>query len=335
MPTIKEIAEKAGVSYSAVSRALNNKKGVNPTTRENIIKLASDMKYFPHSSAQALVQNKIGVLGIIIPRTGEFAFQNPFYTHVLVGLSEVANHFNYRLMLALDEHHSYASMFHRRLVDGVIVLANRLDDPFFLELIENNIPVVAIPGFDPESGVDVPSVNSENFASVSRGVQYLIDLGHQRISFIAGQMNSRYTTERVAAYKEVLLENGLKFNQDYLKESDFSKTDGFRLMEQLLNLPEVPTAVICINDLVTPGALHQIYQRGLRVPEDISVMAIGCSENYELYHPPLTVVKTRVKEVGRSAAQMLIAQIEKGECEQKHIVIESDLVLRESTGPPV
>ena len=103
MVTIKEIARKANVSYSSVSRALNNKKGVRADLRELILKIASEANYFPHSSAKALVKNRVGVLGIIIPRTGEFAFQNPYFSQVLIGISEIASASNYNLMLSMNE----------------------------------------------------------------------------------------------------------------------------------------------------------------------------------------------------------------------------------------
>jgi LacI family transcriptional regulator len=299
MPTIKEIAQKAGVSYSTVSRALNGKKGVRPKVREKILALAKEMDYFPHSSAKALVQNRVGVIGVVIPRTSEFAFQNPFYSHILLGLSTVASENDYRLMLALNEKTDYAALYHRRLVDGLVVVGNRFDDKYVPDLARKDIPVVAIPGYPKKFGIEVPSVNSENVLSVHRAVTYLISLGHRNIAFILGKMNSMYSSERLGAYKKALADKGIPFSKKYIMESDFSRTDAFKLMGRLLDLDDPPTAVICINDSVTPGALHQIYSRGLKIPEDISVLAIGCSDYLELFQPPLTTIRTRVIEVGR------------------------------------
>lgn len=334
MTTIKHIAELADASYSAVSRALNGKKGVNPELRKKIIELAKEMNYFPDSSARALKQKRVGVIGVVIPRTGEFAFQNPYYSHMLMGLSQVANEADYQLMLSLGAQASYTEMYHRRLVDGVVVVANRLDDKLLLELVDQNIPVVAVPGLEADSAVQVPSVNSENIFSFKQGLQYLIDLGHRRIAFITGKKNSLYTSERVQAYRELYEQHNLPINDEYICESDFSKTDGFRLMGELLDLPMPPTAVICMNDSVAPGAMQQIYNRGMRIPDHISVVGIGCSEYFELYHPPLTVVRTNVRAVGNRAARMLIEQIEKGCCKDKRIIIDSELIVRQSTTIP-
>lgn len=330
-PTIKEIARKAGISYSTVSRALNDKRGVRAELRDAIKRIACDIGYLPNSSAKALVQKRIGVLGLIIPRTGEFAFQSPYYSQMLLGISEAANQHDYKLTLSINEKGSYASLYFRRLVDGIIVIGNRLDDANIAELEDKAVPAVVVPGFLENSKIDVPSVNSENVRSVHRAVSYLLDLGHRRIAFILGTSNSKYSVERFRAYQAALEDRGLTYNSDYIVESDFSKTDGFRLMGRLLDLPERPTCVICINDSVTPGALHQISLRGLKIPEDISVVAIGSSDILDLFQPPLTTVKIAVTKIGQTVAQMLIQLIENGSCPERHVVIPSELIIRDST----
>jgi LacI family transcriptional regulator len=330
-PTIKEIAQKAGISYSTVSRALNDKRGVRADLRGAIKRIASDLGYLPNSSAKALVQRRIGVLGLIIPRTGEFAFQSPYYSQMLLGISEIANQNGYKLTLSINEKESYASLYFRRLVDGVIVIGNRLDDGNIAELETKSVPAVVVPGFLENSRIDIPSVNSENVRCVYRAVSYLLDLGHRRIAFILGTSNSKYSVERFRAYQSAFEDRGLTYNPGYIVESDFSKTDGFRLMGRLLDLPERPTCVICINDTVTPGALHQINLRGLKIPEDISVVAIGSSDILDLFQPPLTTVKIAVTKIGQTVAQMLIQLIENGSCPERHVVIPSELIIRDST----
>ncbi len=332
MATIKEIAKKAGVSYSSVSRALNNQKGVRPDIRKKVLALAKELNYHPHSSAKALVQKRIGVLGVVIPRTSEFAFQNPYYSHMLLGLSSVANDLGYHLMLVINQKQSYASLYHSHLVDGIIILANRIDDPYVPELVRDQVPAVVVPGYPEGWEFDIPSVNSENYQDVYRAITYLINLGHRNIAFILGGMNSKYSLVRLEAYKAAFRDNALELKAQYIKESDFSKTDAFRLMGELLDLPQPPSAVISINDATTPGVLHQINSRGMRIPDDISVVAIGCSDLVDLTDPPLTTIKVPVTEVGRAAARVLIELIEKGECRERHIVIPSALVVRESTG---
>ncbi|MEW6667152.1 MAG: LacI family DNA-binding transcriptional regulator [Thermodesulfobacteriota bacterium] len=331
LPTIKEIARKVGVSYSTVSRALNDKKGVRADLRGRIKRIADEIGYFPHSSAKALVQNRVGVLGLVIPRTGEFAFQNPYYSQMLLGISDIANKHGYNLMLSINETQTYTALYYRRLVDGVIVIGNRLDDEHIAELEEKGVPAVAVPGFLEDSKIDIASVNSENHRCVYRAVCYLLDLGHRKIAFILGTMNSKYSVERFIAFQAAFRDRGLTYDSRYIVESDFSRRDGFRLMGRLLDMPDRPTCVICINDNVTPGALRQINLRGLKIPDDISVVAIGSSDMLDLVQPPLTTVKTAVTKIGQTAAQMLIQLIETGSCPERHVVIPSEVIIRDST----
>lgn len=331
MTTIKEIAKSAGVSYSSVSRALNHKKGVRADIRDTIQKIAREADYFPHSSAKALVKNRVGVLGIVIPRTGEFAFQSPYYSQVFMGIGEVATRHEYNLMLSINEKKSYCSLYFRHLVDGIIVIGNRLDDELINDLEEKKVPSVLIPGLLDHSRVDIPSVNSENIRSVYRAVDYLLDLGHRRIAFLLGVMNSKYSVERFQAYRLAFENHGLAYDPQYIIESDFSKTDGFRTMGQLLDLPDPPSAVICINDSVTPGALIQINARGLKIPDEISVVAIGSSDLLDLHQPALTTIKISAVQIGQTASKMLIQLIENDDCPERHVVIPSELIIRDST----
>jgi LacI family transcriptional regulator len=250
---------------------------------------------------------------------------------MLLGISEIANQHGYKLTLSINEKGSYASLYFRRLVDGVIVIGNRLDDENIAELENKAVPAVVVPGFLENSKIDVPSVNSENVRCVYRAVNYLLDLGHRKIAFILGTSNSKYSFERFTAYRAAFRDRGLDYDSDYIVESDFSNTDGFRLMGRLLDLPERPTCVICINDTVTPGALHQINLRGLKIPEEISVVAIGSSDILDLFQPPLTTVKIAVPKIGQTVARMLIQLIESGACPERHVVIPSELIIRDST----
>jgi len=331
-PTIKDVARKAGVSYSTVSRAINGKAGVKPLVRERVLKVANELNYFPHSSAKALVKKRVGVIGVIIPRTSDFAFQNPFYSHILLGLSSIANVHQYQLMLSINNQVDVASLYYRRQVDGIIVIANRINDQKLIRIHNEGIPAVAVPGFPPDAGVSIPAVNSENHKSMGRAVNYLMGLGHRRIAFIMGKMDSWYSIERLAAFKQAFEERGLTWDRDLIRESDFSKTAGYRIMGELLDLASPPTAVICMNDSITPGALHQIQKRKLSIPRDISVLAIGCSDTYELFNPPLTAIKTPVTEIGRKAAGILIKLIEGSDTVENRTILDADLIIRESTG---
>ena len=333
MATILEIAKLAHVSYSTVSRALNGRKGVSDKMRAKIVKLAQELNYYPNSTARALVSKRVGVIGLIIPRTSEYTFTSPYHSHILLGISSVATKRHYQLMLALNEQGSYASFYHRRLVDGILVVGNHFDDPKLFELTEGGIPSVVVPGFIEDAPQNPVSITGDNYSSYYQAMDHLIELNHRRIAIILGMPNSKYSVERLIAYRDALLDHGLEMRDDYVVYSDFSVTDGYRIMGDLLDLSAPPTAVLFINDSVSIGALDQIKNRRIKIPDQLSVVVTCTSDLLSHYDPPLTVVEVPVVSVGKVAAETLIQLIEKGEAPIGHISIPSTFKVKESTGP--
>jgi len=333
MSTILEIAKLANVSYSTVSRALNGRKGVSDEIRAKIVKLAQELDYYPDSSARALVSKRVGVIGLIIPRTSEYTFTSPYYSHMFLGISAVLTQRGYHLMLVINEQNSYAAFYHRRLVDGIIVVGNHFNDQRIFALTESGIPSVVVPGFLQDSPQNPLSINSDNYEPNYRAVKHLIDLKHRRIAYILGHRNSKYSIERLHAYQDAFRANGLEIREEYTPFSDFSVADGFRLMGKLLDLPEPPTAVLCINDTISIGALDQIKARNLKIPDDLSVVVTCASDILAHYEPPLTIIKVPVVSVGKTAAATLIQLIETGAAPAERPSIPANFIIRKSTGP--
>ncbi|MCF8043801.1 MAG: LacI family transcriptional regulator [Desulfarculaceae bacterium] len=333
MSNILQIAKLANVSCSTVSRALNGRKGVSDAVRAKIVKLAQELDYYPDSSARALVSKRVGVIGLIIPRTSEYTFTSPYYSHILLGISAVVTQRGYQLMLVINEQKSYAAFYHRRLVDGILVVGNLFDDQRIFALTKNGIPSVVVPGFIQESPQNPLSINSENYEPNYQAVHHLIGLGHRHIAYILGQRNSKYSMERLKAYQDALRDNGLKIREEYTPFSDFSVTDGFEIMGTLLDLPEPPTAVLCINDSISIGALDKIKARNLRIPDQLSVVVTCASDILAHYDPPLTTIQVPVVSVGKAAADTLIQLIETGEVPDARPPILSKFTIRKSTGP--
>lgn len=336
MITIKDIAKKLNISSSTVSRALTNKNGVSESLRERIQTIAKNMGYYPNFKARALVGGKVGVIGVVIPRSSEFIFSNPFYPEILKGIGNVANKFNYHVLISFEGVDSYASIFLKRLVDGIIVLAHRIGDKKVSELENRNIPTVLIPGYLDNFESGLPSVNAENIESVFAATDHLIKLGHKRISFILGALNSKFTLERLEGYKRAFEKNNIPVLKEYIRESDFSKKDGVKLMKELLTLPHLPTAVIGVNDNVTIGAIQAIFSNGMRIPKDISVITIGDSEYVSDFNPPLTAIRIPLVEIGKKATQTLLNLLNGTKLRKKNIILPSEFIVRGSTDvPPV
>lgn len=333
MATILEIARLANVSCSTVSRALNGRKGVGDKLRAKIVDLAQELNYYPDSTAQALVSKRVGVIGLIIPRTSEYTFTSPYYSHILLGVSTVATQHHYQLMLVINEQESYAAFYHRRLVDGILLVGNDYDDPKIFEVAECGIPSVAVPGVIQGSSRSPISINSENYEPNYQAVKHLIELNHRRIAFVLGKPKSCYTVERLEAYKNALKDHGLPFREEYVATSDFSVADGYRITGRLLDLPQPPTAVIFINDSTSIGGLDQIKARKLKIPEQLSVIVTCASDILSHYDPPLSAVKVPVVSVGQAATETLIQIIETGSAPGQQPSFPAKFVVRQSTGP--
>ena len=333
MTTILEIARLANVSCSTVSRALNGRKGVGEKMRSKIIELAQEMDYYPNSTARALVSKRVGVIGLIIPRTSEYTFSSPYYSHILLGISAVATQKGYQIMLVINEQKSYAAFYHRRLVDGILVVGNHFDDDKVFELTDCAIPSVVVPGFLEDSPRNPISVNGDNYTSNYQAVSHLIELRHRRIAYILGKPNSKYSVERFEAYRDALLDHGLEFRREYVAYSDFSMADGYRIMAELMDLPQPPTAVLFINDSISIGALDLIKARKLKIPQQLSVVVTCVSDLLARYDPPLSVVEVPVVSLGRTAAETLIQLIESGTAPEENPSLSSRFIIKESTAP--
>jgi DNA-binding LacI/PurR family transcriptional regulator len=187
--TVKDIAVKAGVSIGTVSRALAGEKGMRSATRTNIIEIANRLSYHPNLRARGLVSKKIDVIGVIIPHTSEFVFSNPYYSETLKGIAQKVREKGLYMLLSFAGEESYARMYQHGLAAGLIILGNRMDDPRIDEAIKLKVPLLLIPGYSPPR--PTPSIDANNYMGAFLAVEHLIKLGHQRIGFINGALNSK------------------------------------------------------------------------------------------------------------------------------------------------
>ncbi len=232
--TIKDIAHQARVSIASVSRAMNQEAGVSPQTREKILKIARGLNYYPNFQARGLVAQKPEAIGIVIPQTSEHAFSNPYYAEILKGIGAKTNETGQYIVLSLLREENYARLFHHSLAAGIIVLANRINDPGIEEARKMKTPMVLIPG-DPQK-MDIPSVDGDNGAGVRQAVEHLCALGHRAIAILYGPMNSKYSVERLAAFRRALRRKRLPFQDDFFAQYDFTQQGAYVEMKKLLTL---------------------------------------------------------------------------------------------------
>jgi DNA-binding LacI/PurR family transcriptional regulator len=330
-PTIKYIARKAGVSIATVSRAMNGEDGVGPETRERIQIIARRLNYFPNLSARGLVARKPNAIGIVIPRMSEFAFSNPYYSEILKGIEKKTRESGHYLVFSFAEEDCYARMVQHQLAAGVIVLANRMDDPRVEEAWRMKVPMVLIPGDSRQPGI--PSVDVDNTGAAVQAVDHLAGLGHRRIAFLNGPANSKYSLERLTGFRNGLKKCGLPLRKEFVMESDFTQQGGYEGTKRFLSLKNPPTALLVINDYSAMGALRAAKEMGFRVPEDVSLIGFGDVPFSSMTDPPLTTLREPFQEMGHEAASMLLKIVQGKKISSRNQILPVELVPRESTAP--
>lgn len=331
-PTIKDIARKAGVSIATVSRAINQEEGLSSATRERVLGISRQLHYYPNLQARGLVACKPEAVGIVIPQSSKFALSNPFYNEVLKGIGAKINEQEQYLVLSFLQRENYARMYHSRLAAGLIVLANRIDDPGIEEARKSRVPLVLIPG-DPLKK-DIASVDADHYDGVRQSVNHLIQLGHREIGLLRGPMNSKYTIERLDAFRRVLKRRALPFREEWVIEYDFTPEGAYAGMKKLFAKGKLPTGLLLMNDFSAMGVIRAAEDMGYGVPEDISVIGFGDTPLAPLIDPPLTTVRENFQEMGYQAADRLLKMIRGKRVGAKHVILPVELIVRKSTAPP-
>jgi LacI family transcriptional regulator len=331
-PTIRDIAKKAGVSIATVSRAINREEGLSSATREKVLAISRQLRYFPNLQARVLVGRKPEAVGIVIPRSSEFALSNPYYNEILKGIGTRINESGQHLLLSFLQKENFDRMYHSRLAAGIIVLANRMDDPGIEEARKGQVPMVLIPG-DPLK-TDVPSVDGDNYDGVRQAVEHLIQLGHRQIAILPGPMNSKYSLDRVAAFRRILKRNALPIREDWLIEYDFTPEGAYAGMKGIISRGSPPTGLLLMNDFSAVGVLRAAEEMGYRVPEDLSIIGFGDIPLAAMTHPSLTTVREPFQQMGYQAADKLLKMIQGKTVRARHAILPVELVIRKSTAPP-
>lgn len=328
--SLADIAAIAGVSQMTVSRALAQKPGVSQATREEILRLAMDMGYVAHRVKQKQPERRSQILGLI---TAEV--HNPFISELVAGIGRAARTAGYELLVyALVDadqpplHKVLQPM--QQLVDGIIATLPR-DFRYLEALARSRVPILTIDHHGQNK--QFPSIAADSYAGASAAMRYLLAQGHRRIAFITGDERLASAQDRHRAWQEHLLHAGLPVDPELVVQGDFSQTGGESAAAQLLGLANRPTAIFAANDVSAIGVLNALHKAGLRVPEDISVVGFDDIPPAAQCHPPLTTVRQPMQQMGRAAVNTLLALMAGLDAASPQIVLPTELVLRQSSGP--
>lgn len=333
-PTITDVARTAGVSKGLVSFALNNKPGVSPETRKRILDVAGDLGWRPSLRARSLSTRTSFALGLVIRRKAEVISADPFFPAFIAGVESVLVDEGRALVLSVvpdaeAEKRSYQTFADDNRVDGVFLTDLREDDERFALLAELGLPAVALGR--PAPGVAIPSVEVDDTHGIAAAVEHLVSLGHSRIGHVAGDPHLMHGGRRRGSFDEAMHEAGL--DPSLVVETDFSASQGADATRQLLDAPVPPTAIVYANDPMAIAGLGIAQQRGLHVPEDLSITGFDGTDISGYVFPALTTITSDPVEWGRVAARTLLRLIADGTAESVELP-PAALLVRASTSPP-
>lgn len=327
-PTLAEVAKVAGVSLMTASRAINNRPGVSPEKREDILRIADEMGYVVNRAAQKLTGARTRIIAVVAE------LHTPFTSDLLLGMGAVARAADYEMLvysLPVRDRRPPGSILDllRQIVDGVIVILPYESD-YLESMATAHIPVVTI-----EQGAvsAFPSVTADNYQGGLSALQHLIELGHRRIAHIAGNDRLTSARDRRRAYHDILAQARLPYDPDLEVDGDFSRKGGFEAAQKLLALADRPTAIFAANDISAYGAIAAIREAGLSVPGDISVVGFDDIPIASQLHPQLTTVRQPLQQMARAAVNLLLALVAGLDAPSEQIVLPTQLILRESTTP--
>jgi DNA-binding LacI/PurR family transcriptional regulator len=335
--TIYDVAQKAGVSISTVSRVLNNNPNVLDETRQKVLKVIAELQFKPNPIARGLVVKQTNLIEVFFSWAGyEFGFNSPWYAKILDGINQVVQENQYGILIntiagVFDPQEVYRRVFHNA-VDGVLMVSPYLEEKEVAQMMENRVPVVLIGYRTMNPHLDF--VDSDNMQAAGQVVDHLVKLGHKKIAIITGQQKtSRNASDRLSGFKLAMHRHGLTVPEEYIHEGDFLKESGEEGMTRLLSLPDKPTAVFASNDLMALGAIKSLEKAKLKVGKDMAL--VGFDDIAEAAIPPvsLTTVRQDYRTISVEAARILLQKIQTPEhWRPKQMLIPTELVVRTSCG---
>lgn len=327
--TIKDIARLARVSHTTVSRALNDSPLINPETKRRILELAERLNYVPNYSAKSLVLDKSYTIGVFASRHIE-SMPTSFVYEVMEGIGSAVGDEYTLVYKKLGSAKSAEDAARNRKYDGILFISvDNSDVKLAVRLEILGIPLVVLNS--DLKGQDIYSVYTDEYGGAYKAVSHLVETGHNRIGMILGPDEFTSTSERYRGYVDALRSFDLPVKDIYMERGSFTPESGYAAMEKLISLPDRPTAVFVSNDLMAVGALKACSSYGLSVPGDISVVGFDDMDFSKYLIPSLTTVKKPRSLMGAKGAEMLLELMNKNEPATRSAVIETSLVIRESS----
>lgn len=335
--TIKDIAQRVGVSHSTVSRALRDNSLVSEETRKLIRKTALELSYLPSTAARSLKTNRSQALGVILSN-----IDDPYFSEILQGIEEIAQRNSYSLFISASQHdpereQTIGKVMRQHRVDGVIICSTMFSSEQNHQFSKYGIPIVVV---NNQSAEDYRySIYHDDIDGSRQITRHLLNLGHRKIAYLGNSDSGRTTQERLAGFCQEMQFAGLPIPSDYMYEIPGSQPEhGISALNHFLNLPDRPTALVCFNDMLAIGILKGLVQRGIQVPSEFSVAGFDNIVFSNYTNPPLTTFDQPKRFIGQKAAELLFGLLDATSNtsvpERTVHVLKGELLVRESTAPP-
>lgn len=331
--TLEEIARKAGVSRSTVSRVINNQPNVRDEVRDRVMRVVEQTGYHPNIAARSLASQRTNVIGLVIPRSVLNFFTDPYFPRLTQGVAEACNRYDYTLSLFLfhtedDERKLFPRITRRGMVDGVIIQATYAAHELFEQLHAGDVPFVV--AGRPIDDVQSSYVDVDNIAGSLVAVRHLIHQNCKRIAHISGPFVTTAGLDRLEGYKQALSESGFTIDKNLIMEGDFSEISGYYCTQRLL--PSRPDAIFIASDIMAIGALRAIREARLTVPDDIAIVSFDDVPPATQANPRLTTVRQPIRRMGIKLVETLVDIMDNGGEPPRRVIFGTELVVRESCG---
>lgn len=332
--TVYDIADEAGVSVSTVSRVLNDSAPVRKKTRDRVTKVMEKYNFQPNALARSLSKKQTKTIGFILPD-----ITNPFFSEVYVKAEKAALDLGFSMFLSNAMNDSEVESLHlktlvEKQVDGIIFMGGRANDTKTdtkyaeeMKLIMKKTPVVMING--EMDGVDCYKVKTDEAAGFMKGLEYLVSLGHREIALVGGINGITSTDIKLDTFKQNIDFLQIETRPEWIIVSGYSIEGGFEAVERLLLCDKLPTAVIAINDFVAIGVIKAAKAKGLKIPEEISVIGFDNIYLTTLVNPPVTTVSHNYEELAVQAVN-IIDGLNNSQSYKKEHILDSKLIVRKS-----
>jgi LacI family transcriptional regulator len=332
MATMKQVAERAGVSISTVSHVINNTRVVSDDVRQRVLGIIDEMRYIPSAVARSLKNDKTYTIGVLVPNSS-----NPYFAELIRWIEDAAFDLGYNIILCnahggAQKQTAYLRLLMEKRIDGLVLVASGADDEQDLLLRHEAVPIVQVERALP--GIDADLILAGEEEGGYAATRHLIELGHRDIACVSGPADLPRTRERVGGFMRAMAEAGLAVPAEQIVHEEFTSAGGHAAFIRLLARPQRPTAVFVTSDLMALGGLCAAGAAGVRVPAQLSVVGYDDIAGAGYALPPLTTVAPPKRDMANLAIELLIDRIRGAHTPLRRAALASTLVVRASTAPP-